>query len=97
MPSIEIYTRGWCPYCHMAKGLLESKGQEFIEFVTSEQPRAPAYFSYDATLNRKERVTLEENLVDRGETHAVAATNVFARTDGRWRLVAHHGSPVMVP
>jgi ketosteroid isomerase-like protein len=40
-------------------------------------------------------VTLEENLVDRGETHAIAATNVFALTDDGWRLVAHHGSPVM--
>jgi glyoxylase-like metal-dependent hydrolase (beta-lactamase superfamily II)/rhodanese-related sulfurtransferase len=38
--------------------------EEFIEFVTSEQPRAPAYFSYDATLNRRERVTLEENLAE---------------------------------
>jgi ketosteroid isomerase-like protein len=41
-------------------------------------------------------VTLEENLMDRGETHAVAATNVFVRTEGQWRLVSHHGSPVMV-
>jgi ketosteroid isomerase-like protein len=24
----------------------------------------------------------------------VAATNVFCRTDGRWRMVIHHGSPV---
>lgn len=40
-------------------------------------------------------VTLEENLVDRGETHAIAATNVFALTADGWRLIAHHGSPVM--
>jgi hypothetical protein len=40
-------------------------------------------------------VTLEENLVDRGETHAIAATNVFASTSLGWRLVAHHGSPVI--
>jgi ketosteroid isomerase-like protein len=24
----------------------------------------------------------------------VAATNVFVRTDGEWRMVVHHGSPV---
>jgi ketosteroid isomerase-like protein len=24
----------------------------------------------------------------------VAATNVFVRVDGRWRMVVHHGSPV---
>lgn len=39
-------------------------------------------------------VTLEENLVDAGATGTVAATNVFARSDGEWGLVAHHGSPV---
>lgn len=39
-------------------------------------------------------VVLEENLVDRGETHALAATNVFGRRDGEWKLIAHHGSPI---
>lgn len=41
-------------------------------------------------------VTLDENLVDAGGTGTVAATNLFARTaaDG-WRLVVHHGSPVL--
>jgi len=32
MANIEIYTKGWCPYCHMAKRLLQGKGQEFVEF-----------------------------------------------------------------
>ena len=47
-------------------------------------------------------VTLDENLVDTsgasggGGTGTVAATNLFARTDGVWLLVAHHGSPVML-
>jgi ketosteroid isomerase-like protein len=27
----------------------------------------------------------------------VVATNVFRRTDGRWRLWVHHGSPVLAP
>jgi uncharacterized protein (TIGR02246 family) len=40
-------------------------------------------------------VTCDENLVDSGATGTVAATNVFRRLDGRWRLVVHHGSPVM--
>jgi ketosteroid isomerase-like protein len=40
-------------------------------------------------------VTLEENLVDGGATGTVAATNVFSRVDGAWKLVAHHGSPVV--
>lgn len=42
-------------------------------------------------------VTVDENLLD-AEPGAVAGTvtalNVFVRSDDRWRLVAHHGSPV---
>lgn len=41
-------------------------------------------------------VTLDENLVDGGSTGTIAATNVFARADDGWRLVVHHGSPVMI-
>lgn len=40
-------------------------------------------------------VTLEENLVSGAATGTVAATNLFARSDGGWKLVVHHGSPVM--
>jgi hypothetical protein len=41
-------------------------------------------------------VTLEENLVDTGATGTVAATNMYVRTDGKWLLVVHHGSPIMM-
>ena len=34
----------------------------FVELVASEQPQAPAYFGYDADLNRRERPTLEDAL-----------------------------------
>lgn len=40
-------------------------------------------------------VTCNENLLDTGATQAVAATNVFTRRDDGWRLVHHHGSPVI--
>jgi ketosteroid isomerase-like protein len=40
-------------------------------------------------------VTLDENLVDAGNTGTVAATNVYVRRGNRWLLVAHHGSPVI--
>jgi hydroxyacylglutathione hydrolase len=36
--------------------------EAFIELVTADQPDAPAYFTYDAVLNSKERVTLDESL-----------------------------------
>jgi len=34
----------------------------FIDLVTADQPDAPAYFTYDAVLNSKERPTLDEAL-----------------------------------
>jgi rhodanese-related sulfurtransferase len=34
----------------------------FIQLVTADQPEAPAYFAYDAMLNRRERPTLEQTL-----------------------------------
>ena len=36
--------------------------QAFIDIVTADQPDAPAYFTYDAVLNTKERPTLDEAL-----------------------------------
>ena len=40
-------------------------------------------------------VTLDENLVEGAATGTVAATNVFVRTERGWKMVLHHGSPVM--
>ena len=40
-------------------------------------------------------VTCTENLIDEGAAHSVAATNVFVRGADGWRLVHHHGSPVV--
>ena len=34
----------------------------FIDLVTADQPDAPAYFTYDAVLNTRERATLDETL-----------------------------------
>jgi len=36
--------------------------EEFIRVVTADQPEAPAYFTYDAVLNSKERPTLDSTL-----------------------------------
>lgn len=32
MNSIVIYTKGYCPFCHAAKALLQSKGVDYQEF-----------------------------------------------------------------
>jgi hydroxyacylglutathione hydrolase len=36
--------------------------EQFISLVTADQPDAPQYFTYDAILNTRERVTLDTNL-----------------------------------
>ena len=40
-------------------------------------------------------VVCDENLLDGPAAGTVSAINVYSRgDDGRWRMVAHHGSPV---
>ncbi|HKR26911.1 MAG TPA: MBL fold metallo-hydrolase, partial [Acidobacteriaceae bacterium] len=36
--------------------------EQFVALVTADQPDAPAYFTYDAVLNTRERPTLDANL-----------------------------------
>jgi hydroxyacylglutathione hydrolase len=36
--------------------------ERFIQLVTADQPEAPAYFTYDAVLNSRERPTLDQTL-----------------------------------
>jgi len=38
MSKVEIYTKGYCPYCHRAKSLLDSKGVEYTEYPIDKQP-----------------------------------------------------------
>ena len=40
-------------------------------------------------------VTVDENLIGPGPAQTVAALNLFRRTDHGWKLVCHHGSPVV--
>ncbi|KAA3604297.1 MAG: glutaredoxin 3 [Planctomycetota bacterium] len=38
MARIEMYTKDYCPYCTLAKRLLESKGQQWEEINLSKEP-----------------------------------------------------------
>jgi glutaredoxin 3 len=39
-PTVEIYTKAFCGYCHRAKRLLDSKGVEFVEYdITMGGPK----------------------------------------------------------
>ncbi len=38
MSKVEIYSSMWCPFCHRAKRLLQTKGIEFLEFDVDAEP-----------------------------------------------------------
>ena len=49
--------------------------ERFIEIVTTDQPDTPAYFTYDAVLNTRERPTLEQTLTR--ELHELSLEQVL--------------------
>ena len=53
--------------------------EAFVEIVTADQPDAPAYFTYDAVLNSRERPTLDQSLAI-GLDAAVARRGARARS-----------------
>ena len=61
--------------------------ERFIEIVTADQPDTPAYFTYDAVLNARERPTLDEAL--ERELRPLSLDEVLAlRDDGAQLLDA---------
>jgi rhodanese-related sulfurtransferase/glyoxylase-like metal-dependent hydrolase (beta-lactamase superfamily II) len=54
--------------------------QAFVELVTADQPDAPAYFTYDAVLNSRERPTLDDAL--ERELTPLTLDRVLAIRDG---------------
>lgn len=38
MVRVEIYSSGWCPYCHRAKRLLKGKGVDYVEHDVDAVP-----------------------------------------------------------
>ncbi|MFA3791831.1 glutaredoxin 3 [Aliiglaciecola sp. SL4] len=38
MSKVELYTKGYCPYCHRAKALLAEKGVAFDEYRIDQNP-----------------------------------------------------------
>ena len=60
--------------------------EAFIELVTADQPDAPAYFTYDAVLNTKERPTLDAALargIEAADARAGARAAARGRADAR--------------
>lgn len=59
--------------------------QEFVTLVTADQPDAPAYFTYDAVLNTKERPTLEKAL--KRELKALSLEGVLVLQEGGLQIL----------
>ena len=38
MANVELYTKGYCPYCQRAKALLDKKGVKYTEFSLDKNP-----------------------------------------------------------
>lgn len=38
MPKVKVYSTTTCPYCHMEKDYLKSKGIEFEDILVDKQP-----------------------------------------------------------
>jgi ketosteroid isomerase-like protein len=77
--------RGWLAVEESWRGIFGGPGRnQFI--VTNDAVAVEGDLAW---------VTLDENLVDVAATGTIAATNLFARTVSGWKLVLHHGSPVM--
>ena len=73
MSTIEIYTNGWCPYCHRAKRLLDQKGVEYQEFLIDQEPGRRAEM-----IQRSGRLTVPQIFI--GETH-VGGSDDLVRAD----------------
>jgi ketosteroid isomerase-like protein len=68
-------------------------GTDYIQFVLTDVQVSTAGADADLAI-----VTCTENVLtsaDVGDGAAAVATNVFVRRADGWRLVVHHGSPVL--
>jgi len=57
--------------------------ERFVELVTADQPDAPAYFTYDAVLNSRERPTLDQALARELNPMALELVLAVQRTGGQ--------------
>ena len=60
MSKVEIYSSMWCPFCHRAKRLLQSKGVGFEEFDVDANPA----LRYEMTQRSGGRKTVPQIFID---------------------------------
>lgn len=81
-----ITLRGWGQVAASWAALFD--GPQHLQFIVTEE--------HVVVAGDVAWVTCDENLLGDEGGATVASLNLFARdAEGRWRMLAHHGSPVM--
>lgn len=62
MQKIEVYTKGYCPYCHAAKKLLKQLGWKYTEYAIDNNFR-----KRDEMIRRSSRRTVPQIFI--GDEH----------------------------
>jgi len=72
MQKVELFTKGYCPYCKRAKALLSEKGIDFTDFEIDKQPELR-----DTMIERANgRHTVPQIFI--GDTHVGGCDDLFA-------------------
>ncbi len=71
MPEIIIYTAGFCPYCTMAKRLLDKKGVTYTEINVDAEPGLR-----QAMMEKTQRRTVPQIYI--GTTHIGGFDDLYA-------------------
>jgi glutaredoxin 3 len=72
MQKVELYTKGYCPYCARAKSLLTQKGVEFTDIEIDKNPELRPTMIERAN----GRTTVPQIFI--GETHVGGCDDLFA-------------------
>ena len=73
MSKVEIYSSMWCPFCHRAKQLLQSKGVGFEEFDVDATPA----LRIEMTQRSGGRQTVPQSFID--DRHIGGSDELVAR------------------
>ena len=82
----QIYLNGFCPYCEMARELLDSLGHEYDEIRIDLEPK-----QREVMVERSGRTSVPQIFL--GETHIGGYDDLAAlhRSGGLAELLAQHG------
>lgn len=71
MPTIDIYTKQTCPFCHRAKALLDQKGVKYHEIAIDNDSEKRAEM-----IDRSGRTTVPQIFID--QQHIGGCDDLFA-------------------